>query len=140
MRFRDEYYFLSNKYPCKVKFRDYEFKCAESAYQAYKNEAFAFRFVNFDGDRSKQESKLVELPFDWNNKKIKLMKEVVYSKFSQNEELKQKLINMDIDIVEDNNWHDNFWGNCNCDKCKNIVHLNYLGKILMDVREILKNE
>lgn len=38
------------------------------------------------------------------------------------------------EIVEGNYWHDNYWGNCTCDKCKNIEGQNKLGKILMKIR------
>jgi hypothetical protein len=42
--------------------------------------------------------------------------------------------------LEGNNWHDNTWGNCLCDKCKGIEGKNLLGNILMQVREELCSE
>lgn len=38
-------------------------------------------------------------------------------------------------LVEDNYWHDQFWGNCVCDKHKSVSGQNKLGEILMKVRE-----
>lgn len=38
-------------------------------------------------------------------------------------------------IEEIVSWHDNFWGNCTCVKCENIEGQNWLGKLLMKVRD-----
>lgn len=48
----------------------------------------------------------------------------------------------DVELVEWNNWHDNFWGWCICDRCSSsdIRPLNKLGKQLMDIREGLCND
>jgi predicted NAD-dependent protein-ADP-ribosyltransferase YbiA (DUF1768 family) len=40
-------------------------------------------------------------------------------------------------LVEGNYWHDNFWGNCKCKKCKDITGQNTLGILLMALREEL---
>ena len=62
------------------------------------------------------------------------MHDIVYAKFSQNPILRQKLINtQDMILIENNTWNDTFWGVCNG------VGENHLGKILMEVREELKN-
>ena len=45
----------------------------------------------------------------------------------------------DEELVEGNYWHDNEWGNCTCPRCKNIPGKNKLGKLLMQVREEIKN-
>ena len=59
------------------------------------------------------------------------MEEGVYAKFSQNPELMAKLRELPKPIVEFNNWHDNFWGECLCESCQNKGKgLNYLGQIL----------
>ena len=42
-------------------------------------------------------------------------------------------------VVHGNWWHDNYWGNCNCDRCKDIKGQNKLGKMLMDLREEFRN-
>ncbi len=50
----------------------------------------------------------------------------------QNHECMRELMETrDNIIIEDTTgWHDNIWGYCTCDKCKNKEHKNYLGKIL----------
>ena len=39
-----------------------------------------------------------------------------------------------IDLVEKNNWHDNYWGDCSCLRCYKVGE-NHLGKIWMALRE-----
>ena len=46
---------------------------------------------------------------------------------------------IDIMLIEGNYWHDNYWGNCLCPKCKEIEGQNQLGKILMKVRSTLSH-
>jgi hypothetical protein len=59
-----------------------------------------------------------------------------YSKGSQLAEM--LLITEDAELIEFNVWHDNFYGNCECLKCKDIVGRNELGKILMKIRNEIK--
>ena len=40
-------------------------------------------------------------------------------------------------LVEGNWWHDNFWGDCYCPKCKGIPGANTLGRLLMELRSKL---
>ena len=35
-------------------------------------------------------------------------------------------------------WLSNFWGNCTCPRCRDIDGQNWLGRILMVVREELR--
>jgi len=73
---------------------------------------------------------------DWEEIKVPLMTELVFLKFEQNQDLKNKLLSMNLaKLVEGNYWHDNFWGNCFCSRCKDIEGQNVLGIILMGVRE-----
>jgi hypothetical protein len=37
-------------------------------------------------------------------------------------------------IIEQNTWHDNYWGDCTCLRCFRIGE-NYLGRIWMDLRD-----
>ena len=62
------------------------------------------------------------------------MEDICRAKFTQNEELKKKLIDTgDATLIEGNTWNDTFWGVCNG------VGENNLGKILMKIREELKD-
>ena len=45
----------------------------------------------------------------------------------------------DLELIEGNDWHDVYYGKCSCHKC-NVSGENYLGKILMKIREELKQQ
>jgi predicted NAD-dependent protein-ADP-ribosyltransferase YbiA (DUF1768 family) len=49
----------------------------------------------------------------------------------------RRLLDTPGEIVENNNWHDNFWGKCRCNNCTKRVHRNELGKLLMKIRDEL---
>ena len=42
------------------------------------------------------------------------------------------------EYVKNKEWHDNVWGNCECERCKETEGKNLLGKALMEVRSKLK--
>ena len=132
--FRDEYYFLSNFYPCKIEFDGLEYKCSEAAYQAQKSGSVLgkIKFTFSNGAQAKKMGKEVHLREDWEKVKLNIMHQIVYEKFIQNTELGQLLIDTyDAILIEGNQWNDTFWGMCNGGG------ENHLGKILMDVRDTL---
>jgi predicted NAD-dependent protein-ADP-ribosyltransferase YbiA (DUF1768 family) len=58
----------------------------------------------------------------------------------KNQKLAQDLLETgELELIEGNNWHDNFWGSCSCPKCGS-GGLNYLGKILMRIRAELSQQ
>lgn len=79
---------------------------------------------------------------DWNDKlKLEVMEYGLRWKFAPDTHWYLLLMATDgDDIVEWNNWHDNFWGDCKCKKCEKIEGKNHLGKILMRIREEYKND
>ena len=80
----------------------------------------------------------VNLRPDWNDVKTDVMRSALRIKFSQ-PYLREKLLETgDAELIEGNWWHDNFYGDCHCEKCKNIAGENRLGKLLMEIREDLK--
>lgn len=134
MKFRDEYYFLSNMYPCEIKItfppnkQIYTFKCVESAFQACKCIERIHEFEGLNGYQAKKLGRKVHLREDWEQVKLLIMKKLVYVKFQQHPDLYHRLINISGPIVEENTWGDKFWGQCNG------VGENHLGRILMEVR------
>jgi predicted NAD-dependent protein-ADP-ribosyltransferase YbiA (DUF1768 family) len=69
------------------------------------------------------------------------MYEICYAKFSQNVELKEKLLATgNKHLIEGTYWHDNCWGDCYCEDCVDIVGENRLGEILMEIRSDLRGE
>jgi hypothetical protein len=70
------------------------------------------------------------------SKKFGFMEWAVKEKF-KDETLKEMLLMTENKkIIEGNYWHDNFWGQCTCEKCFGKGK-NKLGKILMDIRSEL---
>ena len=134
MKFRNEYWFLSNMYPCDCEFGGIKFTCAESLFQALKctNRNDMRKFEGIDGYKAKQLGRKVNLRSDWNTYRLKAMRLTLEVKFGRNPELRSKLkATGNIELVEDNTWNDTFWGKCNG------VGENNLGKILMDLRSYL---
>lgn len=87
---------------------------------------------------AKKLGRTVKLRSDWEDIKEYVMYSSVLAKFTQNQEFKSKLLNTEgYYLIEGNTWHDNIWGDCKCNRCKNIKGHNLLGKILMKVRNEL---
>jgi ribA/ribD-fused uncharacterized protein len=73
---------------------------------------------------------------EWNNRKDEVMYRLVRRKFDEHPELATALVATDpqLEIVEKNMWHDNYWGDCQCLRCFRKGE-NMLGQILMDIRD-----
>lgn len=138
MTFRNEYYFLSNMYPCDITINvagdNITLRCSEAAFQALKcqNLDDIKRFMSIDGYAAKKLGRTVTLRSDWESAKLDVMRYVLKCKFTQHPELAVKLKSIDDEIVEENTWHDTFWGVCNS------IGQNYLGKLLMELRDELR--
>lgn len=110
----------------------------EHAYQAYKAATVeTFEHINAASspDEAKRRGRRIDtLRNKWDEHKLKVMKYLVLKKFTQNEALAQKLLATgDMELVEGNDWNDTFWGVCRG------RGENHLGKILMEVRESIRN-
>lgn len=142
--FSGKYEFLSNFYNAQVFYNGLLFKNSEAAFHAQKTLDLndRKRFTEYNAGKSKREGRKVTLREDWEEVKDNIMYEICKAKFSQNEDLKQKLLATYPEYLEEGTtgWHDNYWGNCSCERCKNIEGKNTLGKILMRIREELQNE
>lgn len=71
---------------------------------------------------------------DWDLISVDIMLEIERAKFAVPELGEMLLSTGDTYLEEGNHWHDNRWGHCTCDKCKNKTTQNLLGNILMQVR------
>ena len=130
-RFRGEFDWLSNFFLCQVEFEGMNFSNVEAAFQAAKclDMKERERFFGLSGGQAKRLGRRVELRSDWEEVKIEIMRQVLKSKFTQNSELREKLIATgDTELIEGNNWNDTFWGVCRG------KGRNHLGKLLMEVR------
>lgn len=145
--FSGEYAFLSNFYRCKVTYNGLDYYHTEGAFQAQKSLNEQDRKVIADMEdpgkakRAAGRRGFVKLRPDWEEIKDRIMDEVLIAKFTQNPDLKEKLLATgDAELIEGNTWHDNYWGDCSCARCSSIPGRNQLGKNLMMIRKELKAE
>lgn len=135
--FDGEFAFLSNFYNASCIFEGKLYPTVEHAFQAAKSLDLAERdWIAAAGSPglAKRLGRRINLRSDWEKIKFDVMEECLRSKFAD-PVLKQKLLATgDEELVEGNYWHDNTWGNCSCEKCKDIVGRNMLGNILMKLR------
>jgi len=141
--FTDELFFLSNFYPCDVLYDGVLYPSVEHAYQAAKTldmqERVKIRNQTTPG-QAKREGQRVVLRPGWEMSKVDVMRQLLMIKFVANPKLgKQLLSTSHEELVEVNNWHDNFWGDCQCSKCKKVIGRNMLGLSLRTVRVQLLN-
>ena len=136
-QFRDEYYFLSNFYPCPVTYEGLTYGNAEAAFQAAKcvHEADRKQFTGLSPSQARSLGRRIRLRKDWEEAKVSVMKEVVTAKFTQNPILQALLLaTKDACLEEGNTWGDRTWGTVNG------VGANLLGQILMELREEFQQE
>lgn len=79
--------------------------------------------------------KHLKLDPEWESKKVDIMKEILFQKFSQNEDLKNLLLSTENRHIVENSPYDRFWG-----VHKSGTGKNMLGHLLMDVRHELMME
>lgn len=134
--FSGKYRFLSNFWLCEIPYDGKIWKSTEHAYQAAKftDEAIKeeIRAADKPGETKRINRKYKPRP-DWDNIRKDVMLDLVRIKFTNHPDLKQKLIDTgNAKLVEGNTWGDTYFGVCNG------VGENWLGKILMQVREEVK--
>jgi ribA/ribD-fused uncharacterized protein len=135
--FTGKYFFLSNFYEAPVKWKGITYRNNEAAFQSAKvlDKTLRKEFSDLDPSSAKRKGRQVKLRPGWDEIKFDIMYDICYEKFSQNEDLKIKLLDTGEEHLEEgNNWGDKIWGTV---KGKGQ---NLLGKILMEVREELKWE
>lgn len=138
--FRDEFDFLSNFYPVKIRYNGVTFHNAEAAFQAQKDPARSKEFAILAPAEAKRLGRRVNLRSNWEDIKVVEMIGILQAKFQQNPEFLKKLLDTgDKVLIEGNTWHDNYWGSCHCAKCKNQGQ-NMLGRSLMQLREAFRKE
>lgn len=140
--FFNEFRWLSNFAPVTITYEGITYPSTENAYQAakYKENETKQHIASLSASKAKTFSRK-NIPTDvWSDdRRLKVMEDLSRLKFSK-QEFKQKLVATgDKEIVEENYWHDNFFGSCTCAKCNNKGQ-NKLGKILMQLREEFKND
>ena len=133
-KFEGEYRFLSNFYERQITIDGLTFENTEAAFHSYKQPSRREEFVGLTAKEAKRLGRSVTLRDDWEEIKNNVMYAVCMAKFSQHEDLKQKLLATgDATLIEGNHWHDTYWGICKGEG------YNWLGIILMNIRDQLKD-
>lgn len=133
--FRGDHYFLSNFYEAPVTWDGITYRNNEAAFQSAKLEDKMAReqFATLDPSSAKRLGRRVLLRSDWEQIKYNIMQEICMAKFTQNEDLREKLVATgDKYLEEGNTWGDKIWGTVNGQG------QNMLGKILMGIRAKLR--
>lgn len=136
-RFDGDYAFLSNFFECPVFYNDLWHTNSEAAFQGAKSKDRKMRgvFSELSPSRAKYLGRHIQLREDWEQVKDTIMEQIVYNKFRYNASLEERLLDTGTaELIEGNTWGDTYWGICNG------VGQNKLGKILMKVRERLREE
>ncbi len=149
--FKGRYVFLSNFYPCEIIHQGITYPSVEHYYVAMKsnNEQLIDGVYYTTGDFREMISKIkspslakkigkkIKLRKNWDVDKFKFMDWGVTEKFKDNKLAELLLSTGNSELIEGNWWHDNTYGSCTCEKCGNKGR-NYLGKLLMNIREDLR--
>lgn len=131
--------FLSNFWPCAVGLDGDEYPSIEHAYQAAKaakaEDRKVFQSPQMTAGQAKRAGRTLEIRADWEQVKVKVMRDLIQQKFKFGSFLGGKLSELwDWHIEEGNTWGDTFWGVCRG------RGENHLGKLLMQQAEFLDNQ
>lgn len=137
--FRGNNFFLSNmfevydEYGRFIEYENIKYKTSEHAYVASKTDDISEKhFISTIENPKKAKlygKTLKNIKPDWEEIKIKVMRDILEIKFNI-PELETLLINTgDVCLIEKNYWNDRFWG-----VDMNMIGDNNLGKLLMSIR------
>ena len=135
--FFGNYSWLSNFHEADVYFDGLHYTSSEAAYQSAKTKDIKERkrFTKMTPIESKKEGKKLKLREDWESVKYDIMASIVFDKFYRHEYLRVLLLQTGDKYIEESNyWKDVVWGVCDG------VGTNWLGEILMKIREFWKKE
>ena len=138
--FRGKHRFLSNFYQYPFEYDGLTYYNAEAAFQAQKcDPADRIRYTRIKTPMvAKRMGRHEPRPADWDSRSFDIMTAVLRQKFAVPELAQLLLATGDAYLEEGNRWHDNRWGNCTCDECRSVEGQNWLGQILMGIRDELR--
>ena len=132
-QFRGKWTKFSNYSLGSVWYKDKMYPSAEHAYQAQKSvdPEIQAKIRNCSTpNAAKKLANTIKLRSDWNSVKLNIMEEILREKFSQEPERSILLSSGNEELVEGNWWGDTFWGQCPVGNGQ-----NWLGTLLMKIRE-----
>ena len=133
-QFKGDYNFLSNRFNCKVVWRGLKYGSAEAAFQSSKcaDETERKVYASCSVDTAIQKGK-EQVPYpEWEEEQLDIMESILEAKFEQSPTLMKKLADTGNSIlINGNNKHETYWGA----DLYSWEGENYLGKLLMKIRE-----
>jgi ribA/ribD-fused uncharacterized protein len=136
-RFVGDHSFLNNFFPSTIYVEGISYPTVEHAYQAHKTQDSSTRELIRCAKSpmiAKKLGRAILLPENWSLIKVDLMRKFIKLKF-ENPILREMLLSTsDFELVQENMWNDRFWGT------SKGVGENWLGKILMEVRDEIRSE
>lgn len=133
-RFKGEYDFLSNRFPCRFIWRGLEYRSAEAAFQSSKcvEESERKTYAGCSTDKALLKGK-DQTPYpEWEEERLVIMESILQAKFEQNSTLKEKLkATGRCILVNGNNKQETYWGV----DLYSWIGENHLGKIIMNIRD-----
>ncbi len=137
-QFDAEWNVLSNFYYCPIEIDGVEYPTNEHAYQAFKTTDEGERKIVCEQKTpgmAKRAGRKVTLREDWETSKFYVMEVLCRQKFVTDDYCHDKLLSTgDAELIEGNTWGDTIWGVCDG------KGENHLGKILMKIRDELRND
>jgi len=141
------FYSIHGPHGCFSNFSDHSFSFKG---YTYKTSEHAFQSLKFEGTKFEKKVRQAASPLiaaklgrnrefplrkNWEQIKVQLMEDIVYAKFSQNQDLGELLVSTGNAKIVEKSLNDDFWGDGGDGSGKNM-----LGIILMRVRERIKSE
>lgn len=135
--YENEYYCLSNFSSFAIEENGIVYMTSEHLYHCKKFEDKKIQQEIIES-RSAHDALIIAKKYrdvrnpDWDNIKVKIMKDILMIKLNQHRYIRKKLLDTgDREIIE-NSWKDDFWG-----WGENMDGQNVLGKLWMEIREEL---
>jgi ribA/ribD-fused uncharacterized protein len=140
--FTGELRFLSNFSPAVVALDGRYYVTVEHAYQAAKTldlrERMPFQDPLMPPNVAKRAGQALTIRRDWEGVKLLVMRQLLAAKFGGYTALRDCLAGTgDLELVETNTWHDQYWGDCECSDHRYVAGENQLGRSLMALRSYL---
>ncbi len=132
-KFKGEYGFLSNGYPCPIRYRDLTYRSAEAAFLAARcqDPADRKRFTTCDAGGARAIAAHTPPRVDFASVQLSLMEEILREKFAQNPALIERLLATENAVlIFGNSVDETFWGM----DLYSAEGDNHLGELLMKLR------
>jgi ribA/ribD-fused uncharacterized protein len=130
---------FSNFEPVIIFWKGLKFPSVEHAYASSKspNPKFWLEISMLPAKKAnvaRKRGRNTRLRPNWKELRVDFMEKFLRQKFEYDRFKELLLSTHDEELLEGNFWHDNFWGDCECDGCSEKEGQNMLGKLLMKLR------